>query len=205
MRDRSSFERQVRSLDAFLDNHPQEASAYVQRGMLRFKLAQIEAAIADFDCAEGLNPAIAPYLWQRGLAYYYADQFAAGARQFEIDLAVNGRDAEETIWRYLCLARLKTPLEAKNALKLSIGDPRPIFEPIYALFTGRCTPDEVLRAGKRDRDCFYSQLYVGLYWEAQGDRQHAQQHICQAATAHHLDDYMWDLAWVHGELRGWLS
>jgi lipoprotein NlpI len=99
-----------------LEADPYNPHVYVQRGMTYFKMGCIAAAIADFDHAAQLNPALTPYLWQRGLAYYYAERFAEGAVQFERDLTVNGQDVEETVWRYLCQARLQGPHAAREAL-----------------------------------------------------------------------------------------
>ena len=206
MGDRFFLEPKRRYFDSLIRLQPHNPKALIQRGMVHFKQGKIAEAIADFDTAESLQPDLTPYLWQRGLAYYYRDRFAEGAKQFEIDLTVNARDVEETVWRYLCQARLKTPAEAQKDLKPVRNDPRPILRQIYALFAGECTPEAVLAAGQQDSPTaqFYSHLYVGLYGEATGNETQAQTHITQAATGYKLDDYMWYLAWVHGELRGWL-
>jgi tetratricopeptide (TPR) repeat protein len=178
---------------------------YVRRGMAHFKLGEVTAAIADFDRAEQLNPNLTPYLWQRGLAYYYADRFADGAKQFEVDLTVNGQDVEETVWRYLCQAQLHGAQAAREALLPMRNDSRPVMTWVYNLFAGECDPHAVLtshqEAGRRDR--FYSHLYVGLYCEAEGDAAGACQQVTQAAELQLLDDYMGWLAIVHQRLRGW--
>ena len=97
----------LQHLDRRLEAEPHNPNVYMQRGMTYFKLGSMAEAIADFDQAEQLNPALTPYLWQRGLAYYYAERFADGAKQFEVDLTVNGQDVEETVWRYLCQAQVQ--------------------------------------------------------------------------------------------------
>jgi tetratricopeptide (TPR) repeat protein len=99
-----------------LDAEPHNPQLWVQRGMVAFQLGRIADAIADFDRAEQVKPALTPYLWQRGLAYYYAERFAEGARQFEVDLAVNGHDVEETVWRYLCQAQLQDAAAVRASL-----------------------------------------------------------------------------------------
>jgi hypothetical protein len=40
--------------------------------MVKFKLGQIAEFFAEFDTAKKLDSRIIPYLWQRGLSYYYA-------------------------------------------------------------------------------------------------------------------------------------
>jgi tetratricopeptide (TPR) repeat protein len=111
-----ALENALYRLTQQLEEEPCNAHIYVQRGMVYFKLGAIAEAIGDFDRAEHLNPALTPYLWQRGLAYYYAGRFAEGARQFEIDLTVNGHDVEETVWRYLCQAQVQGVPAARAGL-----------------------------------------------------------------------------------------
>ncbi|NEO26891.1 MAG: hypothetical protein F6K03_08355, partial [Kamptonema sp. SIO4C4] len=39
----------------YIQQHPQEPKGYIQRGMVRFKQARLDDAIADFNQAETLN------------------------------------------------------------------------------------------------------------------------------------------------------
>jgi tetratricopeptide (TPR) repeat protein len=203
---------------------PNNPQLYVRRGMTQFKLSNIPASIQDFDRAEQLDPRLTPYLWQRGLAYYYANRFAEGAQQFEIDLTVNTADVEETVWRYLCMAQLEGAEAAKTALLPVRNDPRAVMRVVYHLFAGTSTPEQVLAAGERQgsQGKFYSQLYVGLYYEAQQflnqptinqstinqqTLELAKHHLNQAVhlfeTAYQTNDYMGYLALVHQHQRGW--
>src|SRR5919108_699695 len=104
----------VQRLTRALAGEPRNPQLYLQRGMASFRLGDIAASIEDFDRAEHLNPALTPYLWQRGVAYYYAMRFEDGAKQFEIDLTVNGHDVEETVWRYLCQAQVQGAHAARH-------------------------------------------------------------------------------------------
>lgn len=192
---------------AAVQAHPEDAGAWVRCGMAHFRLGQVAASIAAFDRAEQVRPALTPYLWQRGLSRYYAGEFEAGAAQFEADLAVNGRDVEETVWCYLCLARSRSPAAARAAL-LPVGrDPRPVLRQVYRLFAGEITPQDLVQVGQQagDRGEFYSALYGGLYCEVTGEDSQAQAWITRAVGKCCPDDYMWHLARVHGSRRGWLS
>lgn len=181
--------------------YPYDPKILIKRGMTHFKLAQIQESLSDFNKVEELNPQIVPYLWQRGLAYYYAEKYAEGIRQFELDLSVNSADTEETIWRYLCIAKLENITEAKNSILPVKHDPRMIMSYIYKLYAGDCTPDLLLKKGEQDlQSTFYSNLYVGLYYEAAGEKQRSIYYINQAIN-HRLNDYMWYLACVHQYLR----
>ena len=199
------LESEIQRLTRHLDTDPHQPTVYIQRGMTYFKLGHIAEAIADFDRAEHLNPALTPYLWQRGLAYYYAERFADGAKQFEMDLTVNKHDVEETVWRYLCQAQLQSAQVAREGLLPVQNDARPVMAWVYKLFAGEYDAETVLAqyrdAGQREQ--FYSHLYVGLYYEAEHDAARARQYITQAAAMQVVDDYMGWVAMVHQRLRGW--
>ncbi|AFY47467.1 hypothetical protein Nos7524_1592 [Nostoc sp. PCC 7524] len=201
----NSLENQLQHWNKIINQQPQNANAYIRRGMVKFQLAKIDESIQDFDKAEQLEQRLKPYLWQRGLSYYYAERFAEGAQQFEIDLTVNSQDVEETVWRYLCMARLVGVQAARNSLLNVKNDPREIMRCVYDLYAGNCTPDDVLNVGKLggDRSSFYAHLYLGLYYEAQNHIELAKDYIVKAAENYKIEDYMWYLAQVHKKLRGW--
>ncbi|WP_371417469.1 hypothetical protein [Anabaena sp. UHCC 0187] len=201
----NSLENQLQQWNNTISNQPNNPHAYIRRGMIYFKLAKIEDSIQDFDTAERLDVNITPYLWQRGLSYYYAERFSEGAKQFAVDLTVNAQDVEETVWRYLCMARFSGVTEARNSLLPVKNDPRKIMLSIYDLFAGNCTKDDVLNVGKLAglKGKFYSHLYLGLYYEAENNLELAREYIVKAADEYKIDDYMWYLAVVHKNLRGW--
>jgi lipoprotein NlpI len=203
--DVSPVTSEVRRLTRALEADPQNAQLHIKRGMASFQLVDIAASIDDFDQAERLDTALTPYLWQRGIAYYYAERFEDGAKQFETDLTVNGHDVEETVWRYLCQAQAQGADAARLALLPVRDDSRPMMSWVYQLFAGTCQPEVVITqygdAGRHQR--FYSAIYVGLYFEAERDPQRARQYICQAADMQVTEDYMGWVAIVHQRLRGW--
>lgn len=195
--------------DQRIASDPRNPQLYVRRGMVYFKQANIHASIQDFDRAESLDSRLTPYLWQRGLSYYYADRHEEGAKQFEIDLTVNAQDVEETVWRYLCMAQVQNTEMARRSLLPVRQDPRPVMRSVYELYAGQLTPEQVLQAGLQLGAVgkFYSQLYVGLYYEAARDLESARRYICEAVqtvqTEYQRDDYMGHLALVHQRLRSW--
>ncbi|CAD5914485.1 hypothetical protein PCC9214_00254 [Planktothrix tepida] len=198
-----SLEQQINYWTQYRPSHPDDVRGYIQRGMVYFKLAKIAESIQDFDHAEQLNPTVKPYLWQRGLSYYYSQQYQLGAEQFEIDLTVNSQDVEETVWRYLCIAQFQGVEAAKNTLLPVKNDPRPVLRSVYDLFAGNCTPEDLLKIGQNQgkRGNFYSHLYLGLYHEAEQNIEQAKTYINQAATEYKIDDYMWNLAVVHQNIK----
>jgi tetratricopeptide (TPR) repeat protein len=204
--DRQLLENELLQWSEAIQSRPHDPRPFVRRGMVNFKLARINDSIQDFDRAEAIAPSITPYLWQRGLSYYYADRFAEGARQFETDLAVNSHDVEETVWRYLCIARSAGVDIAKASLLAVKNDPRAVMRQVYELYAGERTPDDVLSTGQAEGQSgnFYAHLYVGLYYEAANALDLACAYIITAANTYPVkDDYMWNLALVHQQLRGW--
>lgn len=205
--DISPVTSEVQRLTRALEADPHNTQLYIKRGMASFQQGDIDASIDDFDRAERLNPALTPYLWQRGIAYYYAARFEDGAKQFETDLTVNGNDVEETVWRYLCQAQAHGADAARHALLPVWDDSRPVMSGVYQLFAGTVEPEGVIAqygdAGRREH--FYSALYVGLYYEAERDPEGARHYVSLAADMHVTEDYMGWVAIVHQRLRSWIQ
>ena len=71
---------------------------------------------------------------------------------------------------------------------------------IYALFQGKGSIEEVIRAARasntKQDSLFYAHLYIGLYHEAHGNAQEARKHI-RAADRMNAGHYMWNVANVH--------
>ena len=57
----------------------QSVRAILDRAIEDFRAGRIEQSLAGFDRVALLSPADAPYLWQRGIAQYYAGSFASAA------------------------------------------------------------------------------------------------------------------------------
>ncbi len=156
-----------------------------------------------FDQVARAQPGLAPQLWQRGIALYYAGRYEDCRRQFESHLTVNPSDVENSAWHFLCVARAESPEAALEAL-LPVGpDPRRPMREIYEMFSGRMTPQDVLSAaGGRPRARFYAHLYRGLYHEAFGRTEAAREEIFLAAADQfaQVGGYMHMVAVVHRDL-----
>lgn len=186
---------------------PQSAGDFVTRGMERFVANDIAGSIEDFDEAVELNPGIEPRLWQRGISYYYAGDFAKGVKQFEIHKTVNPHDVENATWHFICVAKSEGIESARKKL-IAIDtkrDRRVPLKEVYELYAGRAKPDDVLNAAKNagPRAQMYAHLYIGLYVEATGDADAAKKHIGKAAAIEMGERYTHDVAKVHVKQRGW--
>lgn len=74
------------------------ARQYIQEGMQLFRNGDVSKSIDYFNFAEQNDKSITPFLWQRGLSYYYNQQFDKASQQFRIDVSVNPFDVEEIVW-----------------------------------------------------------------------------------------------------------
>ena len=212
--DQRNDARAVELLDDATRINPDSASAYYWRGRSQFRLGKFDDSLADFDRYVKLQPEFASRQWERGITCYYAGKFAEGARQFQLYQTYHDNDVENSVWRFLCSARLQGPnaVEKARAEILPIENDRrvPMMQ-VYAMYQGDLTPDEVLSAaragdpsaGQLNTRMFYACLYIGLYHEVVGDATLARKFILQAADDHRIGHYMWDVARIHAErLRG---
>jgi len=184
-------------------------------GMQRFRTGDVIGSIEAFDLAERKDASLRPYLWQRGLSYYYADMFQTGSDQFRYDVAVNPLDVEEIVWDIACLARMSkdgtVPKEKMMALPKGRSDRRKIMATVYSLFRGDgATEADLAAVGlSSDSDEFYANFYLGLYAEANGELSKASHYMSAAASSRYAKgvgsaDYMTSCAKVHCKLRGWV-
>jgi lipoprotein NlpI len=198
----------IADFDKTIELDPKLAEAYDQRGSEYFKLGQIKKSLADFDKFLELRPDEKNGHWRRGISLYYAEKFKEGAKQFEGYEKVDTNDVENAVWQYICNARVVGVEKARAGL-LKIGkDPRVPLMEVYALFAGKAKPEDVLkaaRAGSPTEDqlkvrLFYAHLYLGLYYESEGDKKKAAEHITKAAEDYQVGGYMGDVARVHHDM-----
>jgi lipoprotein NlpI len=173
--------------------------AIFERAVADFLGGRLAESVAGFDTLARVDPALAPQLWQRGIALYYAGRYKDCRLQFESHRTVNPNDVENAAWHFLCVARGESPQAARTAL-LPVGpDARTPMRQVYDMFRGALTPDDVLAAaGDRPESQFYAHLYVGLYAEALGDKARALEHIKAAADDRFaMGGYMHTVAKLH--------
>jgi lipoprotein NlpI len=173
------------------------------RAVADFEAGRVVESAEGFDAVIDASPSVAPQLWQRGIALYYADRYDDCRAQFELHRTVNPADVENAAWHFLCVAREESASAARAAL-LPVGpDPRAPMREVYDMFRGTLTPEQVLAAaGSQVSAQFYAQLYVGLYFEALGQDAQALEHITAAADDRfaRVGGYMHIVAKVHLEI-----
>jgi lipoprotein NlpI len=178
----------------------QDPQTILSRAVADFRSGRFAESAARFDTLAKLVPERAPYLWQRGIALYYAGRYNDCRRQFESHRIVNPDDVENAAWHFLCVARAESPEKARAAL-LPVGpDPRVPMLEIYQMFRGALAPERVLTVAAEEPEAqFYAHLYVGLYFEALGMNTRAVEHIKAAAADRFVGvgGYMHMVARVH--------
>lgn len=175
----------------------------LDRAVADFEAGRMEKAVAGFDQAADLEPRIAPQLWQRGIAQYYAGRYKDCRVQFESHRTVNPDDVENAAWHFLCVARISSAADARRQL-LPVGpDTRVPMGEIYRMFRGEITPEQMKKsAGSGVSGQFYALLYSGLYAEAVGDSRASERDLRAAADPRfaRAGGYMHTVARVHAAI-----
>ena len=195
---------------ASLKSEPNNANLYQQRGVVRFFQLKFTESLADFDKFIEMTPNREPYHWQRGLVHYYAGKYKDGCKQFESHQTVNTQDVENAVWHYLCVSKMDGVKAAEKLFIKITSDRRVPLKEIHALFAGKGTERQVMDAIKAGnpgpailaRNQFYGHLYLGLYFEAQGNAAKTAEYIAKAAKGYEAHGYMGQVARVHQE---WLQ
>ena len=198
----------VADFDKALEIDPKRVDVYDSRGSEKFKLGLFSESVDDFDRCLEAKPDQAPGHWRRGISLYYAGRYEDGRKQFAAYEKVDANDVENAVWCFLCAARADGVEKARAAM-LKVGmDSRVPMMTVYDLYRGEAQPDDVLDAakaddpndGERKRRLFFAHLYLGLYYDATGDKKQALEHMTLAAHKYYLDTYMGDVARVHEEV-----
>ena len=184
---------------------------FIFEGMEAFRQGDVVKSIEKFDAS--VPPGTSAYLWQRGLSYYYNDEFEKGSKQFRDDVLRSPLDVEEIVWDIACLLRMdSSKFPHPNQLSLPKGkkDRRPIMGTVYSLFRGEASEEDLAKAGHSGGpgDEFYALLYLGLFNEAMGETFKAENYMKSAVKTKYAQvvgskDYMVDVARVHCQLRHW--
>ncbi len=196
-------EEALREIDDAIIGFPANAQLLAIRGSLKFRSGKIADSIVDFDKSIELSPESKPYLWQRGIALYYAKRYQDGLDQFAVHREVNPNDVENAFWHFLCNVRIKG-LEAsqKDVLLAGFDSRVPLME-VQKLIQGKLTPEDLIavcdksKAGSSGR--FYGYLYLGLYYDALQDHENSKRWL-EKCVEQKVDGYMGDVAKIHLKL-----
>jgi lipoprotein NlpI len=188
----------LKELDVAISKDASNYQLYLERGSLRFRTGKIEPSIEDFDRCIAIMPDSKPYLWQRGIALFYARKYELGKEQFEVHRSVNPNDVENAFWHFLCAAKLKGAEEASKDILLSGFDSREPLMQVQKMIAGKMKPSEVVESmkGGGKSVLFYGHLYLGLFFDAKKDLVKAKEHLTKCVEVKY-PGYMYDVAKLH--------
>ena len=127
----------------------EDPDTYMKIGDQLLLTGDVEKAIESYDVAVKLRPTLDPYLWQRGIAYYYAGRFEDGVGQFERHRKVNPHDVENAAWHFLCKARATSVAEARRMFIPVQGDARVPMKEVHGMFAATLEPEAVIAAAQK--------------------------------------------------------
>jgi lipoprotein NlpI len=198
-------EAAIRIADDMVRLYPKDPTSLQRGADIYLRAGKCQTAVEVFDQYLQLQPDQMPYLWQRGIALYFAGDFKEGARQFEAHREVNPEDVENAAWHFLCVAKAESFTKARQMVLPAPNDPRvPMKEVLQMLTSGDSDAVrrkvESLPVGSPPRaDAeFYGDLYLGLYADAEGDLEQARRWISRAAEQAPRH-YMGDVARVYAK------
>ena len=197
----------LQEINKAIEQAPLRSQLYLIRGSLLFRSGKIQESLPDFDKVIAIDPKVKPYLWQRGIALYYAEKYEDGLDQFVVHRDVNPNDVENAFWHFLCAVKLKGVAAAQKDVLLSGRDTRVPMMQVQDMIQGKATPEAVVAAAERGRklekgddyDRFYGYLYVGLYYDALGNKAEAKKWM-EKCVDQQITGYMGDVAKVHLDL-----
>ena len=195
----------VADFDAALKIDPKRAEIYDLRGGEQFKRGLFAESVADFDRFLEANPDEKPGHWRRGISLYYAGRYDDGRKQFAGYEKVDTNDVENAVWHFLCAARANGVEKARASMLIIGKDKRVPLMQVYDLYRGTAKPEDVMAAvedgepsaAERNERLFYVHLYLGLYYDATGDKKQALEQITLAAHKNYVEGYMGEVARVH--------
>jgi lipoprotein NlpI len=181
--------------------------ANLDQGVADLRAGRIAEAVTRLDRVVAQDPASEPYLWQRGIAQYFAGDFKGGRKQFESHRTVNPNDVENATWHFLCVAASDGVDAARGAFLPAPGDSRAPMNEIHALYKGtgdraavEAAVNKFPQGTPRYRDArFYADLYIGLLAHAEGNKEEAAKYL-QAAADVPEESVMADVARISHKL-----
>jgi lipoprotein NlpI len=161
------------------------ADVFQLRGCAFFKLGNLPAAVSDWVNFLQLKPDKEAEHWQICVAYALLGKYEDARRQFEWHWTVNAKDMEVAFWHFLCVARTEGLAAAREQLMEVEGEKRVPMPALYRLFKGEGSAAEVWLAveegnpnpDERNRREFFANYYLGLFRQAEGKLESANELI----------------------------
>lgn len=190
----------VSAAEAATDNY----SILQAAGEVLYRAGRSKDSLKYFDRVVEMQPRLAPYNWQRGLALCSVERFKDGAAQFKTHHDVNPDDVENSAWYFLCIAKTEGIEAARKTVIPSRGDGREPMMSVLGMLKDELKPEEVAQAAidntkpgsARKRAQFYADLYIALYYDSLNQSDEAKRYL-ERSLEYGNDGYMVDAARVY--------
>ncbi|MBT3469944.1 MAG: tetratricopeptide repeat protein [Opitutae bacterium] len=201
------FKEDISDYTEHLSKSPKEVRLYSRRGDMHLFAGNFAKAVADFEKMIELDPSQDAPHWRLGIAYYYINDFKKGMDQFSKYHAYDAVDRENGVWKYFCQSCLEGIKKAEREMLPYTRFDRHPFPAIYDLLGGKedMSPEKILKAAEVSKESesakirrfFFAHLYIGMWYEIQGNKEKAIKHL-RLATANAYGrtskTYMWQVA-----------
>lgn len=197
------FDAAVVDYSSAYQYNPRNIHLLRMRAQAHFRAGRVLDAIKDWESYRDREPQPEKTLkmFQLGIAYAVAGQYEDGRKLFGWFNTVESEDVEAAAWHYLCVARgadADGVAKARNSLLEVDNDKRLPMMQINELLKGNIGPSDVFAAAKSGdpseselkQRLFYSHLYVGVYYLADGRNWLARGHLSRAANTWQPDAVM---------------
>jgi lipoprotein NlpI len=195
-----------------LADKPDHVPYLSKRGDLLFFRGEFAKSVRDYERMSELDPRLDASHWRLGIAYFYANEAAKSAKQFDKFFTTDDVDREAGLWKFIAQAPTIGADQARaGLLKYQKSDREPL-PAIYRLFEGEITPADLVKSvdpklpeSLREQRQFYIELYLGLWHDAHKRPADALPHFRTATanrwgrTASYGPNYMWHVARLHYE------
>lgn len=197
---RVRLEKELERLNGSIADTP--SRLHHRRAEVQFRLGRFHEALRDYDKAIRFGwPHDGNSCWERGLALYYAGDFAGGGEQFALYHRVGSLDIENGIWRFLCTAEAEGIAKARETIFEYPRKVRKPFPALLALYLDRGSASAVLEEARRDvssaeellTNLFYAHYYLGKYFAIVDQETRALSHL-QKALEHRIPHFMYACA-----------
>ena len=194
-----AFDKALADFAAAMEVVPGQPAPYVGRSIVYRQMRDYANAIADASTAIGHSPAYALAFTNRGLANFYAGNFAAAAEDFLHSHEDDPGEPDFVLWLHLSRARAGEDDQAEFAANAARINPKEWSGPAVYFFLGKvaaadlpglaASPNPVLQ---RQQGCDAS-FYLGEAALVAGDKDEARRQFQSALTA--CDVYKTNYAW----------
>ena len=199
--------KKIEELTRSIALSPMNVEHYSERGDLYFQNREFKKSLSDYEKMVELNPRLDVTHWRKGIVLYYLGRYEDSAKQFEKYQTIDDVDRENGLWRFLAMQKKVGTDKAREGMIQYTKLDRPPLTDVYRMFQGELSPTEFSKkAGafsENSKERFYAELYLGLYFDGEGDAPKALAFLRSAEKNRWAKSstggpgWMWHIARIH--------